>query len=262
MATNWVTVDDTNGYLLPASIKVADGNLPTRLSDAQIRSLVSGLIAGTGLISVTTVNGVRTVTTTATANAPDATLLSRANHTGTQSADTVVDGTANKVYTTAEKTKLAGLVTGATANSTDAALRDRTTHTGVQAQSTVTNLVTDLGSKLRIRGEFATGVAYSVNDLVHVGDNSFYALIAHTSALPAPTTTNTYWKQLGSTDSTGGGSVTLPAGLVVERRYANSAWPVRGTLDASIVVEWVGPTAPPIGGNYAVAGKDRWTVTP
>jgi len=53
-------------------------------------------------------------------------------------------------YTTAEKSKLAGIASGATANSTDAQLRDRSTHTGVQAQSTVTNLVSDLAAKLNI----------------------------------------------------------------------------------------------------------------
>jgi polygalacturonase len=38
------------------------------------------------------------VATGATANSSDATLLARANHTGTQSADTIVDGTTNKAY--------------------------------------------------------------------------------------------------------------------------------------------------------------------
>jgi hypothetical protein len=52
----------------------------------------------------------------ATANSTDAALKARANHTGTQSADTITDGTTNKAYTAAEKTKLAGVATGATAN--------------------------------------------------------------------------------------------------------------------------------------------------
>ena len=37
----------------------------------------------------------------ATANSTDTYLLARENHTGTQSADTIVDGTANKVLTAA-----------------------------------------------------------------------------------------------------------------------------------------------------------------
>ena len=49
-------------------------------------------------------------------------------------------GLSTEDYSTAEKSKLAGIATGATANATDAQLRDRTTHTGAQAISTVTGL--------------------------------------------------------------------------------------------------------------------------
>jgi hypothetical protein len=52
----------------------------------------------------------------ATVNASDAQLRDRSTHTGTQSADTVVDGTANKVFTAAEQTKLAGVDAGAQVN--------------------------------------------------------------------------------------------------------------------------------------------------
>jgi hypothetical protein len=75
----------------------------------------------------------------ATANSSDATLLARANHTGTQSADTVVDGTTNKAYTATEKTKLAGIASGATANSSDATLLARANHTGTQSADTITD---------------------------------------------------------------------------------------------------------------------------
>lgn len=44
------------------------------------------------------------------------------------------------LYTSAEKTKLAGIEPGATKNATDAQLRDRSTHTGTQAISTVSGL--------------------------------------------------------------------------------------------------------------------------
>lgn len=47
---------------------------------------------------------------------------SRANHTGTQSADTIIDGTSNKAYTAAEKTKLAG-IPGSCPSGTGKALR-------------------------------------------------------------------------------------------------------------------------------------------
>jgi hypothetical protein len=68
--------------------------------------------------------------------------LARANHTGTQSADTLTDGTTNKAFLATERTKLTGIATGATANATDAQLRDRSTHTGTQAAATITGLAT------------------------------------------------------------------------------------------------------------------------
>lgn len=175
--------------------------------------------------------------------------LARSSLTGTQLASTISD-----FAETTQDVIAATLITG---SGISLAYND--------TANTLTISAPDVVTRLKPRGEFAAGVAYQINDLVHVGDNSFYALQAHTSALPAPAASSAFWKQLGSAAaSTGGGtgSVSLPAGLVVERRYVNGAYPVRGTLDATIVVEWVGPTAPPVGGNYAVAGKDRWTVTP
>lgn len=67
-------------------------------------------------------------------------VLNRSNHTGTQSADTLTDGTTNKAFLATERTKLAGVATGATANSSDAALLDRANHTGTQAAGTITGL--------------------------------------------------------------------------------------------------------------------------
>lgn len=66
--------------------------------------------------------------------------IARANHAGTQSSDTLTEGTNNKLFTAAKDTKLAGIATGATANATDSALRDRATHTGTQPASTITGL--------------------------------------------------------------------------------------------------------------------------
>jgi len=55
------------------------------------------------------------------ANSSDAFLLARANHTGTQSADTLTDGTTNKAFLATERTKLTGIATAATANSAESA---------------------------------------------------------------------------------------------------------------------------------------------
>jgi hypothetical protein len=74
------------------------------------------------------------------AAAAQAFAIQRANHTGTQSADTLTDGTTNKAFLATERTKLTGIATGATANSSDAVLEARANHTGTQAASTITGL--------------------------------------------------------------------------------------------------------------------------
>lgn len=94
---------------------------------------VSGFMSGA---DKTKLNG---IATGATANSSDATLLARANHTGTQSLDTTSDSATRLAMTAAERTKLTGIATGATANATDAQLRDRSTHTGTQTASTISD---------------------------------------------------------------------------------------------------------------------------
>lgn len=103
------------------------------------------------------------IATEATKNQSDTFLLSRVNHTGEQPISSVTGletSLLNKVnrvtgkqlseenYTTAEKDKLNLVQPEATKNSTDAQLRDRTTHTGVQPISSISNLQTELDSKL------------------------------------------------------------------------------------------------------------------
>jgi hypothetical protein len=68
--------------------------------------------------------------------------IQRANHTGTQTADTLTDGTTQKAFLATERTKLAGIAAGATANQPDAFLLARANHTGTQAASTITGLAT------------------------------------------------------------------------------------------------------------------------
>lgn len=65
----------------------------------------------------------------------------RANHSGSQSADTIVDGATNKAFTAAEKTKLGTVASGATANLPDATLVNRSSHTGTQTASTISDIV-------------------------------------------------------------------------------------------------------------------------
>ena len=79
---------------------------------------------------------------TTKANAAQAAAVQRANHTGTQSADTLTDGTTNKAFLATERTKLTGVATGATANSSDATLLARANHTGTQTASTISDFST------------------------------------------------------------------------------------------------------------------------
>lgn len=85
---------------------------------------------------------------TSKANAAKAYAVQRANHTGTQSADTITDGSTNKAYSAAEKTRLAGIENGATANDTDAHLRDRSTHTGTQLANTISDFAAAVAALL------------------------------------------------------------------------------------------------------------------
>jgi hypothetical protein len=102
---NWLKGDITTEGTVTAASFVGNG---------------SGLDAATttvaGVMSAADKTKLNGIATGATANSSDATLLNRANHTGTQSADTVTDGTTNKVFTSTEKTKLAGIEAGAEVN--------------------------------------------------------------------------------------------------------------------------------------------------
>ena len=94
-------------------------------------------------------------------------LLNRVNHTSTQSADTITDGTTNKAFLATERTKLSGIASGATANSTDAYLRDRLNHTGTQSADTITASATKdtflLTERTKLSG-IATGATSNSTD--------------------------------------------------------------------------------------------------
>jgi hypothetical protein len=101
----------------------------------------------------------------ATLNDTDANLKNRANHTGTQSADTLTDGTTNKAFLATERTKLAGIAAGATANDTDANLKNRANHTGTQLASTISDLASSVLATL------LTGLSVATNSAVVATDN-------------------------------------------------------------------------------------------
>ena len=106
------------------------------------------------------------IATGATANQTDAYLLSRTNHTGTQTAATISDfdtevsnntsvvaNTAKRSYPLADETKLAGIATGATANSPDATLLNRANHTGTQTASTISDFSTAVDTRIALARE-------------------------------------------------------------------------------------------------------------
>jgi hypothetical protein len=112
-----------------------------------------------GFLSVLDKMKLDSVAPNATANSPDATLLARVNHTGTQNADTIINGSTNKVFTATEQTKLSGIATGATANSSDATLLARANHTGTQIASTISdfNTAVDARVALKITNKISVG---------------------------------------------------------------------------------------------------------
>jgi hypothetical protein len=139
------------------------------LDAEQVRDTIGTALGGTGLITVTPNDGADTITisTSATANSSDATLLARANHTGTQSADTLTDGTTNKAFLATERTKLTGIATSATANDTDANLKARANHTGTQIASTISDFST--AADARISAAVGTSVQAYDADLTTWG---------------------------------------------------------------------------------------------
>jgi hypothetical protein len=102
-----LTYDDTANTL---TVAAADGS---GLDAEAVRDAIGVALIGVGNITVTVNDAADTITisTTATVNATDAALRDRSTHTGTQSADTLTDGTTNKAFLATERTKLTGVAT-------------------------------------------------------------------------------------------------------------------------------------------------------
>lgn len=94
--------------------------------------------------------------------------------------DVVPSGTANKVFTAAEQTKLAGIAAGATVNSTNATLLARANHTGTQVASTISDFST--AADARITAALGTTVqaqiAAGTTTQYFRGDKTFQTLNA------------------------------------------------------------------------------------
>lgn len=95
------------------------GNLAvSNVANSQLATMAQGTIKGRGAVSGTGVPedlsaaAVRTILNVAngaTANSSDAALRDRSTHTGTQSADTLTDGSTNRLFSSAEKAAIAAL---------------------------------------------------------------------------------------------------------------------------------------------------------
>lgn len=125
------------------------------------------------------------IATSATANSSDATLLDRANHTGTQAISTItnlqtaLDGkqaaatvltNTTAAFTTAQESKLSGIATGATANDTDQNLKME--YIGIACSDETTALTTGT-AKARFRMPHAmtlTAVRASLGTAQSSGD--------------------------------------------------------------------------------------------
>lgn len=188
-----VGIDRTTG-----AFKIGDGttawaSLPSYLSggmDAEtVRDTIAVALVGTGLVSVSANDAADTITitTTATANATDAALRDRSTHTGTQSADTLTDGSTNRLYTSAEKTKLSGVATAATANDTNANLLARANHTGTQTADTVVDGTTNKAYTATEKTKLA-GIATAAT--ANGTDATLLARANHTGSQAISTVTN------------------------------------------------------------------------
>lgn len=147
----WGDTSQVNGiYKLLANdtlLKISASQIPTDIGSidglSTILNAKVNTVQGLGLSQLSYTADERTklsgIAEDATFNSSDADLRNRGSHTGTQSADSITDGTTNKAYTAGERTKLSYIASGATVNSADSALRDRSTHTGTQSADSITD---------------------------------------------------------------------------------------------------------------------------
>lgn len=157
----------------------------------------------------------------ATANSPDASLLDRANHTGSQAISTVtglsialaglqplatVLTNTTASYTTAEQTKLAGIAAGATANSADATLLARANHTGTQPSTTITGLG-PLATASSVAAAQISDASTAGRAMVTAADAAAQAVLLNTAIAPA--WANVTGKPTISGSNTGDQTITL-----------------------------------------------------
>ena len=105
----------------------------------------------------------------ATANSSDATLLARANHTGTQTASTISDfNTAASTAAPVQTSDIANFETTTELNARDTANRSRSNHTGTQTASTISDFDTEVANNSAVTANTAKN-SYPSADATKVG---------------------------------------------------------------------------------------------
>ena len=102
----------------------------------------------------------------ATANSSDATLLARANHTGTQTASTISDfNTAASAAAPVQTSDIANFETTTELNTRDTNNRNRSNHTGTQPASTISDFDTQVSNNTAVAANTA-----KVTNATHTGE--------------------------------------------------------------------------------------------
>ena len=134
----------------------------TQYVDEQIAQVGGGLTAAQILAELKTVDGSASGLDSDLLDAQHGSYyLSRANHTGTQSADSLTDGSTNKAYTATEKTKLAGIEAGA----------NNYTHPATHSADIITDGSTNKAYTATEKTKLA-GIATGANNYTHPATHS------------------------------------------------------------------------------------------
>lgn len=122
-----------------------------------------------------------------------------------------------------------------------------------------------LNSRFNMRGDFAVGVGYVLNDVVNSsGYGLFYCIQAHTSANPAPTKASAYWKPLGGVvigTTAGTAADASTVGIpTVAYNHAGATWPARPSTSGPVL--WASPQDAAAAQPSDMAVWDMWIRNP
>lgn len=183
-------------------------------------------------------------------------------------------GLSTEDYTTAEKTKLAGVATAATANATDAQLRDRATHTGTQVIATVTGLQAALDAKQATMVSGTHIKTINGSSLLGSGDIVIAGGGGAPGAIPLDgwffLITPNRWSAIKTIGSLGefenaSGSITIPAPSNASLRQSWMRWETASAAAANSALEQSAYPSPVWRGNAAGRGgfvyRTRFAVT-